>query len=525
MNNKKNTLWLTGILIFAMLLSGCGVTAAATTSNPASSSQATSSTPVATLPSSQPSGSSSSLLGDYQSTLENIYQQVSPSVVYILVTLPASTSSSPFGSSGAQQASGSGFVWDMNGNIVTNNHVVAGATQVTVTFMDGTTVPATIVGTDPASDLAVINVKVDQSILHPVQLADSETLKVGQVVIAIGNPFGLVGTMTSGIVSALGRFLPTTSGTSSGYTIPDVIQTDAAINPGNSGGVLVDTNGMVVGVTNSIESSTNSSAGVGFAIPSNIVNKVVPVLISTGSYQHPYLGLSGTDMNPDIAQAMNLPTDTLGALVVTVTANGPAAKAGIQGSTKTATIAGTQVQVGGDVIIAINGSPIKSFNDLVDYILVETNVGQTITMTIIRNGNQMDVQITLEARPSSSGSTSISGGAFLGITGVTVNAAIDQAMGLPSNVPGVLVESVQSGSPAADAGLQGGTQSTTISGQNVTIGGDIIIGYDQLQVTSLADLQSYLSQSQPGQDVVLTIIRNGQETTVHVILGQSPTSG
>ena len=288
---------------------------------------------------------------------------------------------------------------------------------------------------------------------------------------------------------------------------------------------MVDTNGMVVGVTNSIESSTNSSAGVGFAIPSDIVNKVVPVLISTGTYQHPYLGISGTDMNPDIAQAMNLPTDTLGALVVTVTPNSPASKAGIQGSTKTVTIAGQQAQVGGDVIIDINGNPIKSFNDLVDYILVQTNVGQTITMTIIRNGSQTSVQLTLEARPSSSGSTSISGGAFLGITGVTLNAAIDQAMGLPSNVPGVLVEKVQSGSPAADAGLKGGTQTTTIGGQSVTIGGDIIIGYDQLQVTSLTDLQSYLSQSQPGQDVVLTIVRNGQEMTVDVILGQSPTSG
>jgi serine protease Do len=524
MNNKKNTLWLTGILIFAMLLSGCGVTAAATTSNPITSSQAATPTAGPTLPSAQPSDPSG-LLAQYQSTLENIYQQVSPSVVYILVTLSGSSSSSPLGSSTPQQASGSGFVWDMNGNIVTNNHVVAGATSVTVTFIDGTTVPATIVGTDPDSDLAVINVKVDKSILHPVQLANSETLKVGQVVIAIGNPFGLVGTMTSGIVSALGRFLPTTSGSTGGYTIPDVIQTDAAINPGNSGGVLVDTNGMVVGVTNSIESSTNSSAGVGFAIPSDIVNKVVPVLISTGTYQHPYLGISGTDMNPEIAQAMNLPTDTLGALVVTVTPNSPASKAGIQGSTKTVTIAGQQVQVGGDVIIDINGNPIKSFNDLVDYILVQTNVAQTITMTIIRNGSQTSVQLTLEARPSSSGSTSISGGAFLGITGVTLNAAIDQAMGLPTNVPGVLVEKVQSGSPAADAGLKGGTQTTTIGGQSVTIGGDIIIGYDQLQVTSLTDLQSYLSQSQPGQDVVLTIVRNGQEMTVDVILGQSPTSG
>jgi serine protease Do len=230
-------------------------------------------------------------------------------------------------------------------------------------------------------------------------------------------------------------------------------------------------------------------------------------------------------MNPEIAQAMNLPTDTLGALVVTVTPNSPASKAGIQGSTKTVTIAGQQVQVGGDVIIDINGNPIKSFNDLVDYILVQTNVAQTITMTIIRNGSQTSVQLTLEARPSSSGSTSISGGAFLGITGVTLNAAIDQAMGLPTNVPGVLVEKVQSGSPAADAGLKGGTQTTTIGGQSVTIGGDIIIGYDQLQVTSLTDLQSYLSQSQPGQDVVLTIVRNGQEMTVDVILGQSPTSG
>jgi S1-C subfamily serine protease len=301
------------------------------------------------------------------------------------------------------QALGSGFIWDTKGDIVTNNHVIDGATKIEVTFSDGTTVPATVVGADPYSDLAVIKVDVSADKLSPVTVADSTQVKVGEIAIAIGNPYGFEGSMTVGTVSGLGRDLPTsqvdqTSGAS--YSIPDVIQTDASINPGNSGGVLVNDQGQVIGVTSALESSSGSNSGIGFAIPAEIVSKVVPALISAGKYDHPYLGISGTDMSPDIAQAMNLPTDTRGALVELVTAGGPAAKAGLQASTTTVTINGVQGTVGGDVITAIDGQTIHSMSDIIAYLSIHTQVGQTITLTILRNGQTQTVQVTLGNRPS-----------------------------------------------------------------------------------------------------------------------------
>lgn len=301
------------------------------------------------------------------------------------------------------EALGSGFFWDMNGNIVTNNHVVDGASKVEVTLADGTTYPATIVGQDPYSDLAVIKASVPADKIHPVTLADSTQLKVGEIAIAIGNPYGFEGSMSVGNVSGLGRELPSSQAdqtTGATYSIPDIIQTDASINPGNSGGVLVDVNGQVIGVTNAIESSSGSNSGVGFAIPSEIVSKVVPSLISTGNYQHPYLGISGTDISPDLAQAMNLPADTRGALVVTVTAGGPAANAGLQPSNNTATINGVQTTVGGDVITAINGQTVNSMSDIIAYLAIHSQVGQKVTLTILRNGQSQNVEVTLGSRPT-----------------------------------------------------------------------------------------------------------------------------
>lgn len=355
----------------------------------------------------------SDLLAAYESTLESIYTAVSPQVVNISVLTPASSNNLPnfpgFNNNNNNQsqqysqALGSGFIWDTKGNIVTNNHVVDGSTKIDVTFSDGTTVPATIVGQDPYSDLAVIKVNVDASKLSPVTMADSTQLKVGEIAIAIGNPYGFEGSMTVGTVSGLGRDLPTsttdqTSGAS--YSIPDVIQTDAAINPGNSGGVLVNDQGQVIGVTSALESNSGSNSGIGFAIPAEIVSKVVPSLISSGSYQHPYLGISGTDINPDIAQAMNLPADTRGAIVEQVTAGGPADKAGLKGSNTTVTINGVQGLVGGDVITAIDGQTIRSMSDVIAYLSIHTQVGQTVTLTILRDGKTQTVQVTLGNRPS-----------------------------------------------------------------------------------------------------------------------------
>ncbi len=422
------------VLITAMLLSACsGIAALSQSNNPIGNvAQAASSTtaPTASPTTSSSSSSSSStttstntaapvvvpsdFLTAYQTTLESIYSTVSPSVVSISVMVPATSGSiqnfpglgNNNNNNQNQQltsALGSGFFWDSNGNIVTNDHVVAGATNIEVTFADGTTVPGTVVGQDPYSDLAVIKVSAPASEIHPVTMADSTQVKVGEIAIAIGNPFGNNLSMSVGTISGLGRQLPTnTTDQTSGatYNIPDVIQTDASINPGNSGGVLVNIAGQVMGVTSAIESNSGSSSGVGFAIPAQIVSQVVPSLISTGTYQHPYLGISGTDVTPDIAQAMNLPTTTRGALVVEVTPGGPAANAGLQGSNNTITINGSQVTVGGDIIQTVNGQTINSMSDLIAYLAINSQVGQTVSLGILRNGQAQTIKVTLGTRPT-----------------------------------------------------------------------------------------------------------------------------
>jgi 2-alkenal reductase len=323
-------------------------------------------------------------------TVESIYTRVSPSVVTIQVQLQGGG------------ALGSGFVWDSQGDIVTNNHVVDGATSITVTFFDGTTAEASLVGADADSDLAVIKVSANAVQLQPVTMADSTQLKVGQLAIAIGNPFGLKNTVTVGYISALGRILPANeNAVGTTYSIPDIIQTDAAINPGNSGGVLLDDTGKVIGVTSSIETTSGSSAGVGFAIPSAIVQQVVPALIKTGHYVHPYLGVEVISLDPALATAMNLSPNQLGALVETVIVGSPADKAGIEASQTPVTINGQQLLVGGDVIIAYNGQTVKSSDDLITFLADTGSVGQTITLTVLRGGHQIQIQVTLGARPSS----------------------------------------------------------------------------------------------------------------------------
>jgi serine protease Do len=415
------------ILVSALVMVACGTLALpfSQSSSPAANTAVTvnSPQPVADNNTSKPitgAITTSPALSDFETSLEGIYQAVNPSVVSISVIEGAANTTNnnqrvpalPFGfgnnqgSQPVQQALGSGFVWDTNGNIVTNNHVISGASTIDVTFFDGTTVPAKLVGADPNADLAVVKVSVAADKLHPVIPADSSQVKVGQIVIAIGNPFGLANTMTEGIVSAVARSLPVgldsqTAQTGPTYNIPDIIQTDAAINPGNSGGVLLDDAGRLVGVTAAIESSANSNSGIGFVIPSNIVQKVVPALISSGSYQHPYLGISGTTLTPELASAMGLPTDQQGALIVDVTAGGPAAKGGLQASTKQVVISGQQTTVGGDVIIAINGQSIKQFEDLASYLFNNTKVGDTVTVTVLRNGKQQDMKVTLGALPTS----------------------------------------------------------------------------------------------------------------------------
>jgi S1-C subfamily serine protease len=386
----KRNLWIiTALLTLAITLSGCtvqqGLTLTTTNSNP----------PVTT--STLPQNSVPSSISGIETALESIYARTNPSVVNIQVLLAPSA----FNPEGA--ALGSGFVWDTQGNIVTNNHVVDGATRITVTFYDGTVVDASLVGTDADSDLAVIKVNASGIQLQPVSVADSTEVKVGQLAIAIGNPFGLQGTMTVGFISGLGRLLPANeNAVGPTYSIPDIIQTDAAINPGNSGGVLLNDIGEVIGVTQSIATTSGSSAGVGFAIPSAIVKQVIPALIETGHYDHPYLGISIVTLNPDLAGAMNLPSNQRGTLVATVTAGSPSDKAGIKANNSEVTINGQKTAVGGDVITAYNGQTVKSSDNLITFLARSGSVGQTVTLTVLRSGEQIQVQVTLGTRPSSS---------------------------------------------------------------------------------------------------------------------------
>lgn len=339
-------------------------------------------------------------LTDFQSDLIQVYQDVNPSVVNIEVEVNAA--SGAVYSDYSQSGLGSGFVWDKQGRIVTNNHVVEDASRIVVTFSDGTTVEAELVGADPNSDLAVIQVDVPADQLVPVTMMDSDQIQVGQVAIAIGNPYGLSGTMTQGIVSALSRSLPVSSTEDgSSYTIPDIIQTDAAINPGNSGGVLVNTDGDVMGVTAAIRSSSDSNSGIGFVIPANIVVRVAPELIDEGEYAHTYMGISGMTLTMDLASAMDLDSDLKGVVVIEVAQGSPAEKAGLVRSTVRRSNAGEAIPTGGDVITAIDGQTVKTFEDLTSYLFANTQVGQTVTLTVLRQGREQAVKLTLGAIPSS----------------------------------------------------------------------------------------------------------------------------
>jgi len=331
--------------------------------------------------------------------LVNLYERVNPSVVNIVVTAQQDENSSESENLFPAQGEGSGFVYDTAGHIVTNNHVVEQADKVEVTFFDGTTVQAKVVGADLDSDLAVIEVKMAEGSLRPVVWGDSSKLLVGQRAVAIGNPFGLAGSLTTGIISALGRSLPTQNR----FRIPEIIQTDAAINPGNSGGPLLNSEGEVIGVNTAIvprftDLGERSFLGVGFAIPANLVKRVVPSLIEKGKYEHPWLGVSGNTIIPEIAQAMDLP-EAKGALVVEVLSGGPADKAGLRGGARELQLEdGQKIKIGGDVIIGIEDEPVRTFDDMISFLSRRGEVGQTITLTILRSGKQQKIELTLEPR-------------------------------------------------------------------------------------------------------------------------------
>ena len=290
---------------------------------------------------------------------------------------------------------GSGFVFDKQGHIITNEHVIDDAQKVVITFLDGRSYNAEIIGTDEFTDLAVIKVNADLALLHPLTIGDSSNLKVGEQIAAIGNPFGLSGSMTSGIVSQLGRLLPS----GSGYSIPDVIQTDAAINPGNSGGPLLNMRGEIVGINTAIQSATGEFTGVGFAIPSQTVAKIVPTLIEDGEYKHPWIGISGRDIDPDLAKVLELP-DAVGFLVVTVVEDSPASEAGLIGSDKTIDVDGVNYPMGGDIILSVDGIEVRKIDDILIHLQRAKSVGDEMILEVLRDGRTTNISIILAERPN-----------------------------------------------------------------------------------------------------------------------------
>jgi 2-alkenal reductase len=343
---------------------------------------------------------------DYESAvLINIYTQVGPSVVNVTnLTLPSSLSNSPnpfHGDNLLPLSGGSGFVWDNSGHIVTNNHVVEGADEVQVTFSDGLVAVAELVGSDPDSDLAVLKIEPEGYRLNPVRRGRLEDVRVGMRVAAIGNPFGLEGTLTSGIVSAIGRTIPALAQ----FSIPNSIQTDAPINPGNSGGPLLNERGEVIGVNAQIRSETGVNSGVGFAIPITLVERVIPALIADKKYEHSYLGVRGATLSPLCAENLELPKTARGAYIREVLRNTPAARAGLQAGNEPLSN-GRYEQIcpqerGGDLILGINDQPVTAFDDVLSYLENYTSPGDTVTLRILRDSEEILVDVTLAPRPRS----------------------------------------------------------------------------------------------------------------------------
>ncbi len=380
---RNTRIFLSIALFFSLVSLACGVSAPrATSSQP---------TPVAEVIQANPSPNISAitLVTNEEQVLIDLYPRLNPSVVNITVYLDQNGELATY-------AQASGFVYDDQGHVITNAHVVHGTDAVEVTFSDGLIREATLVGEDLNSDLAVIQVELPAGVA-PIPLGTMDELAVGQTVVAIGNPFGYEGTLTRGVISALGRTIPALTI----FSIPQAIQTDAAINPGNSGGPLLNLKGEVIGVNAQIETNgtSESNLGVGFAIPVSLMHRVVPALIESGHYDWPWLGVSGYTVNPPLVKAMSLPVEQ-GAYVSTVTDGGPALAAGLVGTTETITQDGRTVEVGGDVITAIDGQPVKTFDDMLVYLSLQTSPGQEVTLTILRDGQYQDVKLQLGTRPS-----------------------------------------------------------------------------------------------------------------------------
>ncbi|MGH9924480.1 MAG: trypsin-like peptidase domain-containing protein [Nitrososphaeraceae archaeon] len=463
-------------------------------------------------------------------TLPQIFNKTENSVVQITSTSPISNSLVLRNGEQIPQngvALGSGFVYDQDGHILTNSHVISDPNSIEVTFVDGDSYSAKIIGQDPYSDIAVLRITDDgfQKQIPPLKAANSSALQVGEQVIAIGNPFGLSGTLTSGVISQMGRVLPNYI---TGTPISNIIQTDTAINPGNSGGPLLNTKGEMVGVNTAIFSNTGVYSGVGFAMPSNMVQKVVSSLLKNGSYEHPYMGISGITVSPEISNATHL-NDTKGILVVDITADSPADKAGIRGGDVLTAVDGQDIRLGGDVIVAVDNQSVRAMEDLLSYLEEQKAVGDNIELSVIRDGKTQHIDMILAARPNQEAENMFQPNMeseqqqqyrpALGINGINMTPELAELMNLTQSQKGFLIEDIISGGPADKAGIIGGYKIANINGSEFKLGGDIVVGIDEVDVSTIQDIQLYLDTKEVGDSVQIRVLRDSQEITVPLTLG------
>lgn len=382
MSLQKNLI----IVSFSLLVTACS--ALTRSSQPAPVTQ-TEPTPIIIVATPTPLSRAAIAPIDIEEELiTNLYQRTSPAVVH--VTTEVVTMDFFFGPT-PQEGTGSGFIVDEQGYIVTNNHVIEGADSIEITFFDESKTPATVIGTDPLDDLAILQPATVPPGITPVELGTSADLRVGQRAIAIGNPFGLEQTLTTGVISALGRPLQL----SEDNYVFNVIQTDAAINPGNSGGPLLDSEGRLIGVNSAIR---REAEGIGFAIPVDTLKRVYKALIENGTYPHPWLGLLGYSITPELSSTLNLPAEK-GVLVAQLYRNSPAAEAGIRGARQEAIVGNRRLLVGGDLLVAIDGNEISDWIDYLEYLEINTAVGDTVTLTVIREGRPLDIEASTIAKP------------------------------------------------------------------------------------------------------------------------------
>ncbi|MGH9964408.1 MAG: trypsin-like peptidase domain-containing protein [Nitrososphaeraceae archaeon] len=450
---------------------------------------------------------------------------------------------------------GSGFVYDNLGHIVTNYHVVGNPQETNlherafhITFLDGTTYIGRVIGADLYSELAVMMVEnITRESLIPLPLGNSSQLNIGQPVVAVGNPFGLSGSMTEGIVSGLGRILPSSvpqddlllrQEDAPPFLIPNIIQTDAVINPGNSGGPLLTTSGEVIGMNTAILSNTGVYAGVGSAIPSDVIKKVVPELISTGTYRQPYIGIAGVDMSPEIADEMGL-NGSRGFLVTEVTSGSPAERSGIRGEGALTDINGRQIELGGDVIVAVDNVSVRKIDDLLSYLQSERSIGETVTLTVIRDGKNQEIGMTLAARPTQQ-QQEIEQRQLerptLGINSINMTEQIAARMNLTLQQQplsddqdggrgGVLVIDVFADGPAENAGIRGGFIVANINRSLIEIGGDIIVRIDDTMIPNVDALNKFIDNKNIGDTIQVTVVRNSQPISIPVTVGSTSELG